>query len=221
MSGSLPTSAETEIIRTVMKQFASETPGVYRWAVSAVGFIIFSVVVATMVKPEIAGYVICAVVFMILLIFILLSIEKAADKAAWQVSVLSWFSVATLMVGASAIMGSLLFGWPLFISLAAAYDDPAFLDHIHHYDMEDSDFVRTTPKHWRQSFSADQTINYDFEQRGLSADYLLLYDNARKLTVRIPAHGGIAEWSDTFETSETCKHTACWVDISRATLSMR
>jgi hypothetical protein len=216
MSDMLSMDIQREIVQETLKQFPKQTPGVYRWTVAALAFIVFAVVAATITRPESAGYIMCTVVFMILLIFVLFSIEKSQEQANRQFALLSWFSVVALIGGATSIITSLLFGWPLMISLSEDYTSPRFLKHVHEYDMYDSVFSKNQDTQWSEVFQGNNQRRYDFEQRGLSSDYLLLYDPTRKISIRIPAHGGILQWT-TSETYEECRNKPCWGDVGRAT----
>ncbi len=220
MADALSSEQMTGIVQDALKAFPKETPGVYRWSVASVGFIIFAVVITTIVQPDVAGYVSCAVIFMILLIFILFNLEKSGPKAERQLATLSWFASAVLMGSTLLILSSLFWSWPLQISLAQDYDSPKFLARITEYRTVDSSFIRASDNTWKQTFLTDTKKIYSFEQRGLSPDFLLLHDDARKIFVRIPTHGGVAEWS--INTNfDNCAHEYCWGDVGRATLHSR
>ena len=112
---------------TAQEEFKRQTPGAYKWAVGAGGLVVAATTALLAVQPETAAYSLSGLVLFILLIFVVISLEMGTAKledsnplaknARRQVTLLSWFATLAIVVGASAIISSILLRWPLDISL--------------------------------------------------------------------------------------------------------
>ena len=202
--------------KKMLEDFSSKAPGVYRWAVAAVGFMAAVMSVAWIVNPENIVSIACITVFFILLIFLLFSFEKTDIDTKLQSRILSWFSSILLMFTSSCILISAFWGWPLVFTFESKLDAARVAQKVKSFEFRDSEFSinKNDVGKWTQSFTRNHEKVYNFEERGYNRDYLLLWDNDRKIYIRIPATGGIVQW--TKETNlDLCSERdhPCWIDL--------
>ncbi|MFG1349005.1 hypothetical protein [Xanthobacter autotrophicus] len=206
----------------LLRDFPSKAPGVYRWAVAAVGFMAAVSTIAATLKPENIVTITCTTIFIILLIFLLFSFEKTEIETASQSKLLSWFSVLLLMAASSAIVTSVFFAWPLAFSATSKLESAKIKANVDSFDFRDSILVRDKNDRamWRQIFGSETTDVYNFVERRHNKDYLLLWDSSRKIHVRIPAAGGLVQWTEETNLDE-CTKKPCWLDLQGADVKLR
>jgi hypothetical protein len=113
-------------------EFKAQTPQTYKWAIGAAGLVAAAATAASAIKPEAAGYSLGALVLFVLAVFIVISLEAGttasvqanpiAKNAQYQVWVLSWFSTIAFVLGAGALISSMLLQWPINLSLVEDKD---------------------------------------------------------------------------------------------------
>jgi hypothetical protein len=209
---------------TEEKEFKQQTPGAYKWAVGAGGLVVAATTAALAFKPETAGYSLSGLVLFILLIFVVISLEMGTAKlegplaknARIQVTVLSWFATIAIILGAAAIISSILIRWPLDMSLNEDKRTDSYLASIERYNLPSSFFERGGPG-WEEKSKKDKSVNYSFSEVLFTPEFLLLSDGERHLKIRIPTQGGMLEWSLNEKFNE-CDTKYCWGDIAQATM---
>ncbi|PSO21756.1 hypothetical protein [Bradyrhizobium sp. MOS003] len=221
------TSVADQNSQTNMQQFKEQTPNTYKWALGASGLVAVATTAALSIVPEVAGYAMAGLLFFILLMFIVVNLEigtttiastnPLAQNAQLQVKVLSWFATVALILGATSIMSSILFGWPLQISIAEDTGSKKFLDSIKRYDLPKSTIERLPNGVWQEKLLRDNSIMYKYTETNFTPQFLTLWDEKRNVTVRIPTRGGMLEWSinDKFK---DCDGQYCWGDVNQATM---
>jgi uncharacterized integral membrane protein len=217
---------DSEDPRPTNQEFKQQTPETYKWAMGAGGLVVAATTAALTFKPETAGYSLSGLILFILLIFVVINLELGtatfkgsnplANNARVQVTVLSWFATLALIVGASAIMSSILIRWPLDMSLNESKTTNGYLASIKGYDLQSSFFERGGLG-WEERALKDKSIQYRFTEDRFTPEFLYLSDNERKLKIRIPAQGGMLEWSLN-EKFNDCDSQYCWGDVAQATM---
>ncbi|WP_027584924.1 hypothetical protein [Bradyrhizobium sp. Ai1a-2] len=209
------------------EEFKKQTPGAYKWAVGAGGLVVAATTAALAFKPETAGYSLSGLVLFILLIFVVISLEMGTEKlegssplaknARIQVTVLSWFATVAIIVGASAIISSILLRWPLDMSLNEDTRTDSYLASIERYDLPGTFFERGGPG-WEEKSKKDKSVLHSFSEVLFTPEFLLLSDAARdNMKVRIPTQGGMLEWSKN-EKFNLCDTEYCWGDVAQGTM---
>ena len=206
------------------EEFKLQTPGAYKWAVGAGGLVVAATTAALSFKPETAGYSLSGLVLFILLIFVVISLEMGTGKlegssplarnARVQVTVLSWFATIAIIVGATAIVSSILTRWPLDMSLNENTRTDGYLASIRRYDLPSSFLERGGPG-WEEKSKKDKSVKYSFSEELFTPEFLLLSDTERGMKIRVPTQGGMLEWSrnDKFN---NCDTEYCWGDVAQA-----
>lgn len=214
-------------IQANAQQFKEQTPNTYKWALGASGVVAVATTAALSIAPEVAGYAMAGLMFFILLMFIVVNLEigttaiadtnPLAQNAQLQVKVLSWFATVALILGATSIMSSILLGWPLQISIAQDTGSKKFLDSIKRYDLPKSTIERMAGGVWQEKLQRDNSILYTYTETNFTPQFLTLWDEKRRVTVRVPTRGGMLEWSinDGFK---DCDGQYCWGDVNHATM---
>ena len=225
-AGETDMSDSTSDIRLPKEEFERQTPGTYKWAMGAGGLVVAATTAALAFKPETAGYSLSGLILFILLIFVVISLEMGtaapkeltplARNAQVQVTLLSWFATIALLIGASAIISSMLLRWPLDMSLNENKTTNSYLASITGYDLPSSFFERGGPG-WEEKSSKDKSVSYRFTEDRFTPDFLYLSDNDRKLKIRIPTQGGMLEWSHNDKFND-CDTEYCWGDVAQATM---
>ena len=209
------------------KEFKKQTPSTFKWSVGASGIVAAAAAVSGSVAPEAAGYALAALILFILLMIIVVNLEigtaarasasPLAQNAQLQVKVLSWFATVALIVGAASIISSFLFAWPLPLAIVQDTTSKKFLKSIKRYDLERSSIERVDGGAWQEKSQKDKSIVYKFTEDGLTAHFLTLSDNDRRLKLRVPTRGGMVEWSVN-EKFKDCDDAYCWGDVGHATM---
>jgi hypothetical protein len=213
-------------IRLPQKEFERQTPGTYKWAMGAGGLVVAATTAALAFKPETAGYSLSGLILFILLIFVVISLEMGtaapkeltplAKNAQVQVTVLSWFATIALLIGASAIISSMLVRWPLDMSLNENKTTNSYLASIAGYDLPSSFIERGGPG-WEEKSAKEKTVMYRFTEDRFTPEFLYLSDDDRKLKLRIPTQGGMLEWSRN-EKFNDCDTELCWGDFAQVAM---
>jgi hypothetical protein len=210
-------------------EFKKQTPGAYKWAMGAGGLVAAATTASLAFKPETAGYSLSGLVLFTLLIFIVISLEVGTSKpdesnplaknAQLQVKVLSWFATVALIMGAAAIMSSILFRWPQDMALNEDKTTNKYLASIKGYDLQSSFFERRPDEAgaWEEKSRRDKTVQHSFTEDYLDPHFLLLSDTERNVKLRIPTQGGMLEWSLN-EKFNNCQDEYCWGDVTYATM---
>ena len=211
---------------TVEEEFKQQTPGAYKWAVGAGGLVVAATTAALAFKPETAGYSLSGLVLFILLIFVVISLEMGTTKlegssplarnARIQVTVLSWFATLAIMVGAAAIIASILVRWPLDMSLNENTKTDSYLASIQRYELP-STFVERGGRGWEERSKKDKSVQHNFSEELFTPEFLVLSDTERHMKIRIPTQGGMLEWSYNEKFNE-CDTEYCWGDVAQATM---
>jgi hypothetical protein len=212
-------------VSTDNEKFKQQAPSTYKWAVGASGVVAAATVVSTTVLPEAAGYALSCLILFILLMLIVVNLEigttalanPLAQNAQLQVKVLSWFAAIALIVGAASIISSILFAWPLPLALVQDTSSKKFLDSIKRYDLSKSSIERVGNGAWQEKLQRDKSIVHKFSEDSFTAQFLLLSDDERHLKLRVPAKGGMVEWSIN-EKFRDCADAYCWGDVDQATM---
>src|SRR5262249_54634323 len=207
-------------------EFKQQKPETYKWTMGAGGLVVDATTAALTFKPETAGYSLSGLILFILLIFVVISLEMGtaplaegnplAQNARAQVTLLSWFSTLALVLGAAAIMSSILIRWPLDMSLNENKTTNAYLASIKGYDLPSS-FLERGGQGWEEKSKKDKSIQYRFVEDRFTPEFLYLSDNDRKLKLRIPTQGGMLEWSLN-EKFNDCDSEYCWGDVAQAAM---
>jgi hypothetical protein len=211
--------------RTLQDQtFRQQTPGVYKWAMGAGGLVAAATTAALSFKPETAGYSLSGLILFILLIFVVISLEMGtakfdesnpiASNARLQVAVLSWFATIALVLGALAIITSILFRWPLDMSLSEDTTTKKYLASIKQYDLPTTYIERSTGG-WVEKLERDKSVLHSFTEDRFTPEFILLSDNQRNVKIRIPTQGGMTQWSLN-EKFNNCEDEYCWGDVGPA-----
>jgi hypothetical protein len=210
-------------------EFKKQTPGAYKWAMGAGGLVAAATTASLALKPETAGYSLSGLVLFTLLIFVVISLEVGTSKpdesnplaknAQLQVKVLSWFATVALIMGAAAIMSSMLFMWPLDMALNEDRTTDKYLASIKGYDLQSSFFERRSdkPGAWEEKARRDKTVQHSFMEDRFDPHFLLLSDAERNMKIRIPTQGGMLEWSLN-EKFNNCEEEYCWGDVAYAAM---
>jgi hypothetical protein len=211
---------------TAEQEFKQQTPGAYKWAVGAGGLVVAATTAALSFKPETAGYSLSGLVLFILLIFVVISLEMGTTKlegsnplarnARVQVTVLSWFATIAIMVGASAIISSILIRWPLDMSLNENTRTDSYLASIKRYELPAS-LIERGGAGWEEKSKRDKSVQHVFSEELFTPEFLLLSDAERGLKIRIPTQGGMLEWSRNDKFND-CDTEYCWGDVAQATM---
>jgi hypothetical protein len=157
-------------------------------------------------------------------VFIVISLEAGtnasvqanpiAKNAQYQVWVLSWFSTIAFILGASALISSMLIQWPISnLSLVEDKTSQKFLDSIKQYDSQYKVIERVGPRSWQER--EGDSIDHSFFEKRFDSQFLLLSDEKRDIKIRIPTQGGLMQWSLN-ATSDSCGSEGkeyCWGDI--------
>jgi hypothetical protein len=204
--------------------FRQQTPGVYKWAMGAGGLVAAATTTSLTFKPDAAGYALSGLILFILLIFIVISLEMGTAKfdvsnpiaknAQMQVTALSWFATVALVLGATSIMTSILFRWPLDMSLSEDTTTRSYLTSIKQYDLPSS-FIERSSHGWEEKSQRDQSVLYSFTEDLFNPEFLRLSDNKRSVKIRIPTRGGMLQWSLN-EKFNDCDTRHCWGDVAQA-----
>lgn len=210
-----------------VQAFREQAPNTYKWALAASGLVAVATTAVLSVAPELAGYALVGLMFFILLIFIVINLEigtaataganPLAPNAQLQVKVLSWFATIALIAGATSMMTSMLFGWPLRISMVEDTTSKKYLDSIKRYDLPQSSIERGKNGVWQEKLLRDNSTLYTFAETSFTPQFLTLFDSNRSVTVRIPSRGGMLEWSIN-EKFKDCDGQYCWGDVNQATM---
>jgi hypothetical protein len=205
---------ENEPLRN--QEFKQQTPNTYKWALGASGVVAAATPATLSIEPDVAGYALAGLVLFILLMLVVVVLETGTtDKGpTLQVKVLSWFAVVSFILGAGAIMSSIVFKYP--VDLSRDTTSPTFLASIQRFELSDSKIERTGEKGWLQSFK-DKRPPHNFLEVGFNSEFLSLYDNDRKINIRVPARGGVVQWSLDDLRVKDCTKGYCWADIGPAT----
>lgn len=199
----------------MLKDFPSQAPGVYKWAVAAVGFV--SAVMGIIASLNLANLALVgiATVFALLLIFVLFCFEKDDINTQWQSRVLSWFASAVLVFISAALISCIFFGWPRKISAAPRLEAARLIENIEAYDLRESSITRKVDDRrvWVEYYRNSDSPVRLFQERRFTSDYILLWDEDRKINIRIPTGGGLAQWTK-MEQVERCTTEPCWQDIA-------
>ncbi len=131
--------------------------------------------------------------------------------------VLSWFATISFIVGAIAIMSSMLLSWPLDIKFNEDKTTQKYLRSIKRYDLTESTIEYVAEDKWQEKRRRDNFVLYSFTEHSFTAQFLYLKDNERNLMLRVPTQGGMLEWSvnDGFR---NCYQEYCWGDLEQATM---
>jgi hypothetical protein len=207
-------------------EFERQTPGTYKWAMGAGGLVVAATTAFLAFKPETAGYSLSGLVLFILLIFVVISLEMGtaapkelsplAKSARAQVTLLSWFATFALLIGATAIILSILVRWPLDISFNENKTTNSYLASITGYDLPSSFFERGGPG-WEEKYTNDKSVKYSFTEDRFTPQFLYLSDASRNMKFRIPTQGGMLEWSYN-DKSKDCYVEYCWGDVAQVTM---
>jgi hypothetical protein len=210
-------------------EFKSQTPETYKWVIGAGGVITAATTALLAYKPETAGYSLSATILFILLVFIVIGVEKGtsqldttnpvAKAAKIQVIFLSWFATISLSLGALAIISSILFTWPLDMSLGENKTTAKYINSIKRFDTENTYFERdgSGGRGWREKLLRYDSLVHSFTETGFNGDFLWLLDKERKVTIRIPTQGGMVQWSLNDQFTQ-CGNEYCWGDVAKATM---
>jgi hypothetical protein len=205
--------------------FRRETPGTYKWAMGAGGLVTAATTAVLAIKPDTAGYSLSGLILFILLIFIVISLEVGTAKldktnplakdAQLQVKVMSWFATWALMLGASAIISSIFFHWPLPVTLGEDRTTQKYLDDIIQYDLLTS-YIKRGPgeRRWEEHSKNGGNLLYSFSEDYLTPRFLVLSDSTREIKVRIPTYGGLLQWSRNDRFDNCIDKEYCWGDTS-------
>jgi len=220
-----PMTSNVRDPRSKRDEFKRETPSTYRWAMGASGLVAVATATTLTLKPETAGYAITGLILFILLIFIVINLEVGttpqsnplAQNAQLQVKVLSWFATIAFIVGAIAIMSSMLLRWPLDITFYEDKTTQKYLGSITRYDLPRTTIERAGMGKWQEKSHRDNSILHSFTEDNFTAQFLYLTDGQRNLKLRVPTQGGMLEWSvnDVFR---NCDLEYCWGDVDQATM---
>lgn len=199
----------------MLKDFPSQSPGVYRWAVAAVGFV--SAVMGVIASFNLANLALVgmATVFALLLIFVLFCFEKEDINTQWQSRVLSWFASGVLVFISTALISCIFFSWPRKIIAAPRLEAARQVENIEAYDLRESSIARKAGERgvWVEYFRNIDAPTRTFQERRFTTDYILLWDESRQINIRIPTGGGVAQWTK-IEPVERCIAEPCWQDIA-------
>jgi hypothetical protein len=203
-------------------EFKAQTPQTYKWATGAAGIVAAAVAAASAIKPETAGYSLAALVLFVLAVFIVISVEAGttanvqtnptAKNAQLQVFVLSWFATIAFILGAGALISSMLLQWPLNLSLVEDKSSQKFLDSIKQYDSPYRVVERAGSRKWQERALEDGSIVFSFFELQFDSEFLLLSDDKRGIKIRIPTQGGLMQWSLN-EKFDNCSEEYCWGDV--------
>jgi hypothetical protein len=209
---------------TAEEEFKRQTPGAYKWAVGAGGVVVAATTAALAFKPETAGYSLSGLVLFILLIFVVISLEMGTAKlegssplarnARIQVTVLSWFATIAIMIGATAIISSILIRWPLDMSLNENTTTDSYRASIARYNLP-STFLERGGLGWEEKSKKDNSVKHNFSEDRFDPEFLYLSDAERHMKMRIPTQGGMLEWSFNDKFNE-CDTKYCWGDVAEA-----
>ena len=208
------------------EEFKRQTPGAYKWAVGAGGLVVAATTALLAFQPETAGYSLSGLVLFILLIFVVISLEMGTTKledsnplarsARRQVTLLSWFATLAIVVGATAIISSILLRWPLDMSLTENTRTDSYLESIARYELPSS-FLERTGRGWEERSKKDRSVEHSFSEVVFTPEFLLLSDAERHMKIRIPTQGGMLEWSFNDKFND-CDTQYCWGDVAQATM---
>jgi hypothetical protein len=206
-------------------EFKKETPSTYKWAMGASGLVAVATATTLTLKPETAGYAITGLILFILLIFIVINLEVGttpqsnplAENAQLQVKVLSWFATIAFIIGAAAVMSSMLMRWPLDMTLYEDKTTQRYIGSIKRYDLPWSTIERVGMGKWQEKLHRDNSVLHSFIEDNFTAQFLYLKDNERNLELRVPTQGGMLEWSVN-ERFKDCDLEYCWGDVEQATM---
>jgi hypothetical protein len=198
------------------QNFKQQTPNTYRWALGASGVVAAATTATFSIKPDVAGYALAGLVLFILLMLVVVVLETGTTNngTTLQVKVLSWFAVVAFISGAGAIMSSIAFKYP--VDLSQDTTSPKFLASIQRFELSDSKIERTGEKSWHQGFQ-DKRDPYSFLEVGFNSEFLSLWDHHRQVNVRVPARGGMVQWSLDDLRIKDCTKGYCWADVGQAT----
>ena len=211
---------------TGQEEFKRQTPGAYKWAIGAGGLVVAATTALLPFQLETAGYSLSCLVLFILLIFVVISLEMGTAKledsnplaksARRQVMLLSWFATVAIVVGATAIISSILLRWPLDMSLSENTRTDSYLDSIARYELPGS-LLERVGQGWEERSKKDKSIEHSFSEVVFTPEFLYLSDAERHMKFRIPTQGGMLEWSFNDKFNE-CDTQYCWGDVAQATM---
>jgi hypothetical protein len=109
----------------------------------------------------------------------------------------------------------MLFQWPLNLSLLEDKTSQKYIDSINQYAWNYRVIERVPgssgPRRQWQEREGTWTV-YTFFEEQFDSQFLRLWDQDRKVRIRIPTQGGLMQWSVT-ERSEDCGNQYCWGDV--------
>jgi hypothetical protein len=130
--------------------------------------------------------------------------------------VLSWFATVAIIVGATAIILSILTRWPLDMSLNEDTTTESYRASIVRYNLPMS-FIERGGLGWEEKWKKDKSVRYNFSEDLFDPEFLRLKDAKRGMMIRIPTRGGMLQWSYNNKFNE-CEREYCWGDSAQATM---